>query len=90
MIFGFRTSEHEIKVENAPDRKPDRSISYKTSEDQAALYRLSGDLNPLHIDPNFSSIGGFSKPILHGLCTYGIAVRHVMQANTLKGSLILR
>ncbi|XP_036317484.1 LOW QUALITY PROTEIN: peroxisomal multifunctional enzyme type 2 [Rhagoletis pomonella] len=62
----------------APKRNPDAIIQYKTSEDQAALYRLSGDLNPLHIDPNFSAIAGFSTPILHGLCSLGFSVRAVL------------
>ncbi|KDN52771.1 putative multifunctional beta-oxidation protein [Tilletiaria anomala UBC 951] len=62
-----------------PTRKPDAVIEEKTSEDQAALYRLSGDYNPLHIDPEFSKVGGFERPILHGLCFFGISGKHVFQ-----------
>ena len=75
---GPRNSKHLTPVSTPPSRSPDKTLKHKTSVDQAALYRLSGDLNPLHIDPAFSAIGGFSSPILHGLCTYGIAVRHVI------------
>lgn len=59
-----------------PDSEPDARIAYATREDQALLYRLSGDRNPLHSDPWFATtLAGFPKPILHGLCTYGFAGR---------------
>lgn len=66
-------------VHKPPQRSPDVTEEEKTTEDQAALYRLSGDRNPLHIDPDFSKIGGFKDPILHGLCFFGISGKHVYQ-----------
>lgn len=63
-----------------PTRKPDHEIVYSTREDQALTYRLSGDRNPLHSDPAFAKMGGFDRPILHGLCTYGFTGRALLHA----------
>lgn len=63
-----------------PDRAPDHVVTYKTREDQALTYRLSGDRNPLHSDPSFAKLGGFDRPILHGLCTYGFTGRALLHA----------
>ncbi|CAO2652806.1 Nn.00g022170.m01.CDS01 [Neocucurbitaria sp. VM-36] len=67
------------KAHKPPQRAPDVVVEEKTTEEQAAIYRLSGDLNPLHIDPQFSKAGGFDTPILHGLCSFGISGKHVLQ-----------
>jgi multifunctional beta-oxidation protein len=64
-------------IHKPPQRNPDRVVEEKTTEEQAALYRLSGDRNPLHVDPEFSKVGGFKVPILHGLCFFGISGKHV-------------
>lgn len=66
------------EIANKPDRAKDVSVVEQTSVDQAAIYRLNGDRNPLHIDPNFSVLGGHDRPILHGLCTLAFTVRHVL------------
>ena len=66
-------------VYQPPKRQPDAAVEEATSQEQAALYRLNGDRNPLHIDPDFSKMGGFKVPILHGLCFFGISGKHVYQ-----------
>lgn len=64
---------------HAPDASPDHEVTYQTRTDQALTYRLSGDYNPLHSDPWFATeLGGFPKPILHGLCTYGFTGRALL------------
>jgi acyl dehydratase len=64
----------------APDGEPDHVVRFRTRPDQALIYRMSGDRNPLHADPAFAARGGFSRPILHGLCTYGFTGRALLRA----------
>jgi acyl dehydratase len=64
----------------APERNPDEVVTYTTRPDQALLYRLNGDRNPLHSDPSFAKRAGFDKPILHGLCTFGFTGRALLHA----------
>jgi acyl dehydratase len=67
-----------------PDGEPDHQVVLQTRPEQALIYRLSGDRNPLHADPRFAARGGFERPILHGLCTYGVTGRALL--HTLCGS----
>ncbi|MBK9757622.1 MAG: SDR family NAD(P)-dependent oxidoreductase [Nannocystis sp.] len=67
-------------INTPPDRAPDFVRSEKIGANQALLYRLSGDWNPLHVDPGFATAFGFPRPILHGLCTFGYAARHALRA----------
>jgi acyl dehydratase len=61
-----------------PSTEPELVVSYETDANQALLYRLSGDTNPLHTDPEFAGRAGFRRPILHGLCTFGFAGRALL------------
>ena len=64
-----------------PDREPERTVESPTLPQQALLYRMaSGDRNPLHADPGFASFAGFERPILHGLCTYGVVCKAIVDA----------
>src|SRR3977135_3989212 len=78
--FGGEPGQRPVAPE-IPDREPDVKIALPTREDQALIYRLAGDRNPLHSDPWFAqNLAGFPKPILHGLCTYGVAGRALVSA----------
>ncbi len=77
--FGGESGPRARKV-SPPERDPDHTVRFQTSPDQALLYRLNGDRNPLHSDPAFAAKGGFDKPILHGLCTYGFTGRALLRS----------
>jgi acyl dehydratase len=81
---GFGGERGPRRQNQPPTRDPDHVVTYPTRPDQALLYRLSGDRNPLHSDPTFAKRAGFEGPILHGLCTYGFTGRALL--HTLCGS----
>jgi acyl dehydratase len=75
---GFGGERGSDAAWDRPDRAPDHQVTYQTRPEQALVYRLSGDRNPLHVDPKFAARGGFDRPILHGLCTYGVTGRALL------------
>jgi acyl dehydratase len=77
---GFGGSRGPSSRTSVPDRSPDRRLEFGTASNQALIYRLSGDRNPLHSDPVFAARGGLKQPILHGLCTFGITCRLLIGA----------
>ncbi|XP_038625384.1 peroxisomal multifunctional enzyme type 2 isoform X2 [Tachyglossus aculeatus] len=78
--FGGKRASEKVKPSvPIPNRPPDAVCHDVTSLNQAALYRLNGDWNPLHIDPDFAALGGFDRPILHGLCSFGFSARHILR-----------
>lgn len=72
-------SEGQPEPHAIPKRAPDMTVDISTRPDQALIYRLCGDRNPLHSDPEFAKRAGFDRPILHGMCTYGLSCRAVLQ-----------
>jgi acyl dehydratase len=77
---GFGGDRGPTASKAAPEGAPDHVVTYRTRPDQALTYRLSGDRNPLHSDPDFAARAGFDRPILHGLCTYGFTGRALLHA----------
>lgn len=76
---GFGGPKGPAPGNEPPDRAPDAVVEMKTLRRQAAIYRLSGDYNPLHIDPQFAAMAGYDRPIIHGLCTFGFVGRAVLK-----------
>ena len=78
--FGGEKGPSPERLEPPEGKRPDFHWEDATSLDQAALYRLSGDKNPLHIDPDFAGKAGLDRPVLHGLCSFGFAGRAVLHS----------
>ena len=77
--FGHKGGAVNITYPDIPKRAPDTVVEDQTAPNQAFLYRLCGDLNPLHVDQDMAGLGGFERPILHGLCSYGFTARVIYE-----------
>lgn len=78
--WGGERGPSGAQADGPPDREPDFVVERETRPEQAAIYRLSGDMNPMHIDPDFATRAGFPGPFNHGLCTFGIVGHSVLAA----------
>jgi acyl dehydratase len=78
--FGGERGPSTAGLNAPPERQPDHVVKDRVQPEQGAVYRLSGDRNPIHIDPDFAKMAGFEAPFLHGLCTYGIVGRAILKA----------
>jgi acyl dehydratase len=77
--FGGERGPSTVGLNQPPERKPDHVVEDGVRPEQGAIYRLSGDPNPIHIDPGFATMAGFQAPFLHGLCTYGFVGRAILK-----------
>jgi acyl dehydratase len=77
--FGYKGTVKSVVPSAMPKRPADYTVEETTTPSQAILYRLNGDSNPLHVDPDMAEMGGFKQPILHGLCSFGISARAIQQ-----------
>ena len=77
---GFGGERGPSTSSEPPERAPDFELAIPVSPQQALLYRMCGDRNPLHSDPEFAAAAGFPRPILHGLCTYGMTCKAMVDA----------
>jgi acyl dehydratase len=78
--FGGERPPQGLRTKPPKEQAPDFEITVPTRRDQALLYRLTGDINPIHANPEVAKQAGFDRPILHGLCTYGVAARIALKA----------